>query len=632
MRVRLIQLTTRRSGAVARREQVREVQSFTFGRGTDNELVLNELTLARHHAAFEQRGSEIHLVRVDAPELVVNGQVTTGERVEPGDKVRAGTFELRVVAPSEDEQLAIEIEQVVRQGDEREELELRTRMGVEVGLITRRRLSVVGVLAVLVFFLAVPLLTGRFEGSWNTGPISRKHAFIADDCRACHTAFERVRNDGCLECHAEIANHASAEASPENLDGARCGECHVEHDGATGLADIDDPLCEGCHADLVDVHPGTALGDAADFDDLHPAFRLFVVTEPGAAREPAVWSPELRERSGVRFSHWRHVAQSVPVFEKSSEGGQAEWDGESAEHLRCDTCHRLDVGGKNMQPISFEQHCQSCHALGFDEALPGVEAVHGDLVQMREQLRGVYSERVLRGDLASQDVPGPIRFLRPGQELTRDEARVAMSFVEEKVAGAEGHLMNEPGECARCHALRPGEAADGGTGVAPVELANLWMPKSEFRHRTHAPFPCRDCHAAAAVFDPDFEGDPEVDQEGKGAGDRPEWSLPDAGVYALLTPDELRARGDLAPSESAEDVLIPRLEDCRTCHGGAGATPPRVASACVLCHPFHREEHGTIRDRTAISLPESTQNELPLVDPRGVDSGAETARGGDASK
>lgn len=572
MRVRLIQITTRRSGAKARREQLREVASFSVGRGTDNQLVLNELTVSSHHAAFEQRGSAIHLVRVDAPELVINGQVSSGDRVEPGDSLRVGSFELRVVAPRQDEDLALELEQVVRGGDEREELAHRTRMGVEAGLLTRRRLAWLLALAVLVCFLAVPLLSGRFEGSWNSGPISRKHAFIANDCDACHASFERVRNEACLECHAGVGNHARAESSGASLDDARCGSCHLEHSGEGGLAEIDDPLCTDCHADLARRLPETALGNATDFADEHPEFRLFVVREPGAEPEPAPWSEELRERSGLRFSHWRHVARSVPFPDERS------------ERLRCDACHQPDVGGKNMTPVSFEQHCRECHRLGFDDDLPGVEAMHAGLARVREQLRGLYSELVLKGELKSPDAPRAVRFLRPGQELGREEARVVFSFVEKKVAAAERHLTETPGECARCHELRPGAADDAGTQVAPVSLASVWMPKSEFRHETHGPFPCRDCHAAAAVVDPD-DGEP------------PAWAL--SGTWALLGAEELLARDGLEPSESAEDVLLPRLADCRDCHGGPRATPPRVASGCVLCHPYHRDEHGTIRARQA---------------------------------
>ena len=42
-------------------------------------------------------------------------------------------------------------------------------------------------------------------------------------------------------------------------------------------------------------------------------------------------------------------------------------------------------------------------------------------------------------------------------------------------------------------------------------------------------------------------------------------------------------------------VLIPGIERCQTCHGGARASSPMVPSECVLCHPFHRREYDRMR-------------------------------------
>jgi hypothetical protein len=32
---------------------------------------------------------------------------------------------------------------------------------------------------------------------------------------------------------------------------------------------------------------------------------------------------------------------------------------------------------------------------------------------------------------------------------------------------------------------------------------------------------------------------------------------------------------------------MPQIARCRECHGGAAATPPKVASDCASCHRFH---------------------------------------------
>lgn len=572
MLVRLVQITTRRSGATARKEQSREVSTLSVGRGTDNELVLNELTIGLHHASFEKRSDGVHVRRQESADLLVNGQLTESERLEPGDVVKIGHYELRVVAPEQGEDLALEVEQVVRPGDEREELRQRTRMGVERGFFSRRRLAWSFVLLVLGFFLVAPLLSTRVDDVWNSGTISRKHAFIAEDCERCHTTFDRVQNEGCLECHATAANHTSAKASPEALNQVRCASCHVEHEGLSGLAQIENARCAGCHRDLHAIYADTQLGDASDFQTQHPQFRLSLVETPGSGlTELTEWSPRMEEHPGIEFNHYLHVGQL-----------ESESDGEH-ENLRCDACHVLEQGGRSMQPIDFEKHCQDCHSLAFDPRLEDDEAYHGDPVEMREKLRDLYTDRALRGLVTDPQAPAAIRNLRPGQ-LSDADTQLVLRWVNEKVTAADRRVMEA---CGECHGLLPGEAADGGTAVVPVELLSVRMPRSNFRHYTHRPFTCASCHPAAAVYDPD------------NPGERPDWSLPGAGSYVLLTPQELKAETGLEPSESAEDVLLPGIESCRGCHGGARSSPPLVASACVLCHSFHREEYGSMAKRMA---------------------------------
>ena len=115
------------------------------------------------------------------------------------------------------------------------------------------------------------------------------------------------------------------------------------------------------------------------------------------------------------------------------------------------------------------------------------------------------------------------------------------------------------------------------------------MPRSTFRHDTHRPFRCRDCHPGAAVFDPEDAPD----------RPRPSWSLAEARPHGLLTAPELKELHQLEPSTRSGDIMIPGIELCQGCHGGENASPPLVASPCGMCHPFHREELGPAFPRPA---------------------------------
>jgi hypothetical protein len=573
VQARIVKVIVLKSGVRARRAREVDITSIRIGRATDNTITLNDLTVPLHHSTLHLSSDGVTLKRDDATELLVNDAVVETALMAPGDQLRVGQFELRLLEPEGDEAIALEVEKIDLLGDEREELALRSQIGIESGWLRRRWLSWALLVAIVLFFFARPLLTGDGEGSWNSGTISRKHAFIANDCDTCHSSFERVKNDGCLDCHGDISHHTMVDLELEDHGAARCAACHIEHTGALGLAALGEPLCVSCHANIQSIHPESALAAATNFETDHPEFRLALVTDPGSGEPERVpWRVDLRENSGVAFSHFRHVGQAVPDPE-----------GENAP-LRCDTCHVVDAGGARMEPIAFEEHCQRCHSLEFDEAFAGVQALHGPLEAVRTQFGGLYAAGVLKGDFAQPEEPEFIRFLRPGQELKAEQAKIVDAWVEEKVADAVALLIDENGECARCHEIIAADTEGDLRRVAPVQLADTWMPLSTFRHYTHRPFPCRDCHARTAVYDPDDED----------AVTRPTWSL--SGLYELVTPDELLEQNGLTPSTEASDQALPGIADCRPCHGDGSASPPLVASDCVLCHRYHNEGFGTMHD------------------------------------
>jgi hypothetical protein len=79
--------------------------------------------------------------------------------------------------------------------------------------------------------------------------------------------------------------------------------------------------------------------------------------------------------------------------------------------------------------------------------------------------------------------------------------------------------------------------------IWPVKLTGDWMPMARFNHAAHSTQKCTDCHDGAER------------------------------------------------SEHASDILMPGVAKCRECHGGAGETS-KVASSCLMCHPFHRSGQG----------------------------------------
>ena len=570
MRVRLTEIRLRPTGKKVRLDRDLDLESLFIGRGPDNDLSLKGLTISLHQATLRMAEGRLYVEAAPGQEVSVNGLVSQGERLSIGDVLKIGSWELRVTEPTSlaDFDFALEYEETDRGEGERAALDARTKLGLESGAFAMRPLAWAGILLVIFLFLLLPLVWEGAQSPWNTGDVSRGHAYIEDDCQSCHSGlFRPVQNEDCMTCHHDIGRHAPAELVMAELDDASCATCHLEHRGRqVDLADLGSGFCSDCHSDLATTLPATTLRNASDFGDDHPPFQLALVTDP---REEAVSvdvTPDLVEVSGLEFSHLRHVGKAVT--------GR----GDEKQYLQCGACHQPDAGGLYMKPVVFEEHCEDCHRLDFDATAPKDAVPHGDPAEIRDRIRGFYANRVLDGDVKDPAAPRRLRLRRPGKRLTSEEADLSRRWVDGKVAAAERRFYERPGTCGLCHTLAPGEASDGGMGIAPVQIQDVWVPGSIFSHGSHAPFACVKCHPAAGVFDPEEDT----------ALARPEWSLEGAIPYELI-PREPTTR----VSSVSGDILIPDVAVCRDCHAGASARGgEKVPSPCSMCHPFHVRANG----------------------------------------
>lgn len=588
MRVRLTEIRLRPTGKKVRLDRDIDVESLFVGRGPDNDLSLKGLTISLHQATLRMADGRLYVEAAPGQEVNVNGLVTTGERIGPGDVLKIGSWELRVLQPEEGvpADIVIEYEETDRGQGERASLEERTRLGLENGLFARRPLSWIAIAGILLFFFLLPLVWSPAQSPWNTGDVSRGHAYIEDDCQKCHAGFfQPVQNDDCMACHHDIGRHSPPEMLMAELDDAECATCHLEHRGRqVDLADQGAGFCADCHSDLSTQLAETTLRDASDFGEDHPPFQLALVTDPLEEAVSVDVTEDLVEVSGLEFSHLRHVGKAVT--------GR----GDAKQYLQCGACHEPDAGGLYMKPIVFEDHCQDCHRLDFDATAPADFVTHGDPAAIRREIRGFYATRVLDGKVKDATAPRRLRLRRPGARLSKDEAELSRKWVEGKLAAAEKRFYDRPGTCDLCHALEPEGASDGGMGIAAVQIQDVWVPGSIFSHGSHAPFACVKCHPAAGVFDPDEDT----------ALPRPAWSMEGAIPYELI-PREPTTR----VSKVSGDILIPDVAVCRDCHGGASAGGEKVPSPCSMCHPFHVRANGPMGTADASAAGELAPPAIP---------------------
>ena len=417
---------------------------------------------------------------------------------------------------------------------------------------------------------------------FNTGPLSLHHRALENNCASCHqpesiangslgqvrfvqVLQDRFRNgapsfaridQACLKCHKEHDFH-----EPNVVENRSCSACHAEHQGPGTMPAVTAVDCAACHNNREIMQASAQLGKQippshfrlnpkvagpawaqpatlklprpadgytsifASFSQGHPPFQLH--------RE------NFRESDVLRFNHQRHL------------GGADIPPTKAGAKLDCAYCHQPEPGGRFMRRVSFEAHCQECHALQFDVKTPSFHLPHGDAQLVRTFLRTLpaqYGEFARRQGMTSdarinEFTAGQIRQLL-AQFGSAEELERAVFFTKNPYKGTQqsdaGARANYAG-CAYCHEVKPsgGGAFPMPQIVAPV-LIDRWMPHAHFSHARHAGvISCRECHVAAPT------------------------------------------------SQLTSDVLIPTKESCTTCHSETATPVKRANAECSTCHTYH---------------------------------------------
>ena len=531
-----------------------DADDIIIGRGSAAALRLDDILVAPQHAALTLAGrGQARLKNVGWTSINVNGKTTDASALKAGDVIMIGGTRIDVVPPEDHFDFAIDIT-LGQSGPEH----IAARL-----LAARLSLSDVGpskrawswglLLVVTGLFLVIPLVTffvddlraplratGLFSDVvWDSGDLASAHLAIGRDCNVCHQQpFTMVRDAACLDCHRDMPEHvnpaAHASASADELaqiHDTRCGACHKEHNGDKHMVRSDQKLCVDCHGDLKQKHPDTRLADVRDFTDAHPEFKASLRRRQDDAlsidRVAVNDAAALEETSGIKFTHAAHLEENLRTF-----AGRVTLD--------CADCHTPDAGGHAFKPIDMETHCADCHDLAFDTQIPDFKAPHGNVPLVQQVLLGYYSQVALEGGYQDDDAPAVVtRRRRPGQSLTPTEKRTALEWARFKTLDTTEELF-EFRVCHTCHTIdrdeQPGQLPT--YSVRPVHIAKPWYPKARFTHARHTTMACDSCH------------------------------------------------GDVAESESSQDVLIPGIDNCRACHGNENAND-RLRSTCDSCHGFH---------------------------------------------
>lgn len=398
---------------------------------------------------------------------------------------------------------------------------------------------------------------------YEADPVSLAHAAWRADCDRCHTesfrtlgrlwhaneSMRSVPDDACQVCHDGPIHHANQVSNPN------CASCHREHRGRERLAEVPDADCTVCHANLQTTNGETKFDrHVADFNQHHPAF--------GHWREGGLTDP-----GTIRFNHKLHLQKNLATLDANRKRGTTE--------LECQKCHQPDESQRYMRPITYQEHCASCHPLGVSimatssdpdvqkaieefskisarHPLPGSASAGGDPFRPARDVVANLRQRYLDFLKANPKVlqaptwPAAARPLPGHASVTLPASADARTWVEDQLQAARGMLLGQAGSCRYCHqeVAREGNRPDGLPAFAPPAMlggeGNRWLPHSRFSHAAHRLLQCDACHAGALT------------------------------------------------STHTPDVLIPAIDNCQRCH-----KPDSGARAdCVECHRYHNRLQG----------------------------------------
>ncbi len=550
----------------------------TIGRSPDCDILLSDLGVTLHHATLTK--SDTFRVTIETDKnlpVLVNGRTATRADINArrGGSIRIGQHLLSAsIGEGEDsDRIVISVEREEAAGGPEAE-----RLFSLTGKMPGKRISAwVFSLLILASCLAWPIYSfyeyrtteERPEGFhadilWISGSMSDAHSNLAEDCQACHTQpFVSVRDGACLQCHTDVTDHAaagrmaSAEPEPGRWDGfllavsdtfnrprRSCASCHLEHEGSGRMAAAPQQFCADCHGDLDTRLTDTDFANAHDFGRGHPQFRPRVMTTPGdlsgglARYRQVSLDDNPREDTGLKFPHQLHLSQSNGVARMAQRL--------SAEHgfndaLDCANCHVPTADGTRFEPITMETNCQMCHSLSFDRIGGTIRTLrHGEPEMVVADIRALYRST---GPRRPMDFSGMSR-RRPGdvnRARTTDRYRFAQRTRPGRADGAIRAVFSDGGACFDCHRVERVDRPQTPYDVLPVRQIGRYLHNGWFDHGAHETEDCGTCHVADS-------------------------------------------------SDSAGDVLLPGIETCRDCHGGAQAGGELVSSSCALCHSYHGED------------------------------------------
>lgn len=410
---------------------------------------------------------------------------------------------------------------------------------------------------------------------YSSGRMSEAHAVLEKQCAVCHVQkagefSSKARAEACLACHDGPVHHENEvqAAVPE------CATCHAEHRGRVDISAASNQACGECHANLrVTCGTLSVAGHVRALNDGHPEFAALRqgAKDPGTIKLNHAIHMKLIRRGPtgpmVQLEcgdcHRPAAVNGVwPYADTNYVGTSVTYKDDAALQpvTAALTPRRGPDGREYMEAPKFATSCAGCHLLTFDKRFD-VGVPHDKPEVVHVFLRKKFGEYIATHASELREIQEPDRALTGNPPLTHTQSLTPTQWVDEHTEVAEELLWQKT--CAQCHTLSGAHLEDtriarwdaAGNAVrieragmatstaelplpevAPARITARWLPHAKFDHDAHRGFACAGCHAKA-----------------------------------------------LSSTETS-DVLVPGIEDCRTCHAPG---PEHTESRCFECHTYH---------------------------------------------
>lgn len=204
-----------------------------------------------------------------------------------------------------------------------------------------------------------------WERQASPGDLSAAHAFLADNCAACHKGGQGATADKCVACHAD-SRVLQREPTAFHATVGTCRECHPEHRGGSTR-----PTAMN-HTTL------TRMGfDKVTSDDKQAADRLRrwlaesdAGAHPGISRREAAL--DCAACHGTKDRHQRLFGKDCAQCHRTDKWTIPEFRHPSAQSTECAQCHQAPPSHSMMhfqmisakvagQPHAQVRQCFLCH-------------------------------------------------------------------------------------------------------------------------------------------------------------------------------------------------------------------------------------------------------------------------------